>query len=83
MAVDLRLDLFGMNFPAADIDDAAAPPDKVVAAIAQLHHVAGIDKPVCLEHRGDLAEVVQRGAVRLYPQRPLDEAPLDGAGAER
>ena len=46
MPVDHRLDLLGMNLQAADIDDAAAAADEVVAVAAQLHHVAGVDEAV-------------------------------------
>ena len=34
-----------MNFEPADIDDAAAAADEVIAVATQLDHIAGIDKP--------------------------------------
>jgi hypothetical protein len=46
LPVDDRFDLLGMNLEAADIDDAAAPPDEMIAIAAQFHHVAGIDEAV-------------------------------------
>ena len=44
MPVDHGLDLLGMNLQPADIDDAAAPADEVIAVAAQLDHVAGVDE---------------------------------------
>jgi hypothetical protein len=65
MAVDHRLDLLGMDLLAADIDDAAAPADKVIAAIAQFDDVAGIDKAVRVEkQRFAVAEIA---AARCAP----------------
>ena len=52
MPVDHRLDLLGMNLQAADIDDAAAPADEVIAVAAQLDHVAGVDEAVGVGQRG-------------------------------
>src|SRR5579884_2290665 len=51
MAVERGLDLLGMHLLAADIDDAAAPPDEMVAAVAPLDHVAGIDEAVLAGQR--------------------------------
>ena len=51
MAVDHRLDFLGMNLEAADIDDAAAPADEIIAIAAQFDHVAGIDEAVGIRER--------------------------------
>src|SRR5664279_3390110 len=48
MAVDDRLDLLGMNLESPDIDDAAAPTDKIVAVPPQLDYVAGVDEAVAV-----------------------------------
>src|ERR1700690_1491066 len=69
MAVDRRLDLFGMPLEAADIDDAAAPTDEMITPVAQLNHVAGIDKTVLVAWEGAAAEIAERVAARLDPQR--------------
>ena len=44
MPVDDRFDFFGMNLQTANVDDTAAPADKVVSVAAQLDHVAGVDE---------------------------------------
>src|SRR6266853_1026721 len=63
MAVDHRLDLFGVDLEAADIDDPAAAADEMVAAVAQLDHVAGIDEAVgAAERLGHAAEIAVGGA---------------------
>ena len=46
MPVHNSLDLLGVNFQSADIDDAAPAPDKVVTVAALLYNVAGVDKAV-------------------------------------
>ncbi len=70
MPVDDRLDLLGMNFLAADIDDAAAPADEDITIATPLHHVAGIDEAVgAADRRLVRAEVIHRGARRTQPQR--------------
>ena len=48
MPIDDRLDFFGMNLQAADIDDAAAAAGEDIAIAAPLHHVAGIDEAVVI-----------------------------------
>ena len=42
MAVDHGFHFLGIDLEAADIDDAAAPADEIIAVAAQFHHVAGI-----------------------------------------
>ena len=61
--VDDGFDLLGMNLQAADIDDAAAPADEVVAVAAQLDHVAGVDEAIGVgQRRGASADIGVRGA---------------------
>ena len=64
MAIDHSFDLLGMNLQAADIDDAVAPADEVVAVAAQFDHVAGVHKPVSIcQRRGVVADITMRGAL--------------------
>ena len=78
MTIDNGLDLLGMNFQAADIDDAAAPADEVVAIAAQLHHVARVDKAVRVGQRGCVfTDISVRGALGANPQRAVDDFHLD------
>ena len=81
MPVDRGLDLFGMNFQAADIDDAAAPAGKEVTIAAQFHHVAGIDKAVLVGERCIGAEITRRGARRADAQRAVQHLHLDAIAA--
>src|SRR5690348_16267427 len=44
MAVEHRFNFLRMYFEPAHVDDAVTPALEVIAAIAQLEHVAGVDK---------------------------------------
>ena len=54
MPVDDGFDFLGVNLEAADIDDAAAAADEVIAVAAQFHHVAGVDKAFVVSQRQPL-----------------------------
>ncbi len=78
MPVDDGLDLLGMNLQAADIDDAAAAADEIIAVATQLDHVAGIDEAVVIGERSRVAaDIGVRGALRADPQRAVDHLHLD------
>src|SRR5579883_1869614 len=82
MAVERGLDLLGMHLLAADIDDAAAPPDEMVAAVAPLDHVAGIDEAVLAgQWRRTGTEIAARVARRADAQRAALDLHLDRAAA--
>ena len=67
--VDHRLDLLGMDLQPADVDDAAAPADEVVALAAQLDHVAGVDEALGIGERGRIgADIGARRAVGADPE---------------
>ena len=70
MAVDHRLDLLRMHLQPADIDDAVAPADEVVALAAQLDHVAGVDEAVGVAERRPRAEIAASGARRAERSEP-------------
>src|SRR5712692_10449360 len=65
MPIDDRLDLFGMDLQAADIDDATFSADEMVAIAAQLQHVAGVHESfmVC-QRRNRAADILGRSPVR-------------------
>ena len=69
MRVERRLDLFRVNLGAADIDDAAAPADKIEPVAAPLDHVAGVDEAVLVgERRRSGAEKAQSATVGTHAQ---------------
>src|ERR1043166_767132 len=83
MGVDDGLDLLGMNLEAADIDDAAAPADEMIAIAAQLHHVAGIDKAVGVSQRARAApDIGMRGSPGADPQAAVDDLDLDAVAID-
>ena len=72
----------GFTFSAADIDDAAAPPDEMIAVAAQLDHVAGVDEAVGVaQGRRIVAEIAQRRAVGADAQRAVDDLHRDAVAA--
>ena len=75
MAVDHRLDLFRMHLQPADIDDAAAAADEIIAVAAQLDHVAGVDEAVGVASaaacRRDSASAVRGERMRSEPSIDL------------
>src|SRR6266851_3564082 len=81
MPIDDRLDLFGMDLQAADIDDAAFSADEMVAIAAQLQHVAGVHESfmVC-QRRNRAADILGRSSVRTYLQRSVYDLHLYVAG---
>ena len=90
LPVDDGFDLLGMNLQAADIDDAAAAADEMIAIAAQLHHVAGVDKAVvvgerrrrCCRHRRARCAWSGCGASRprLFISTPSRFLPIISAG---
>ena len=77
MPVDHRLDLFGMNLQAADIDDAAAAAGESVTVAAQFHDVAGIDEAVLVGERRVGADIARCRARRADAQRAVLDFHLD------
>src|SRR5437660_3164688 len=74
VAIDHRLDLFGMDFQAAHVDDATPSADEVIAACMRLDHLASVDEALRVrEALGRVAQVAERGARGADPKR----APLD------
>ncbi len=66
MTVDHRLDLFGMDLQAADVNDTIPSADEIIAVTAQLDHVAGVDEAVRICERlaraPEVADRISRGA---------------------
>ena len=63
MPIDHGLDFLGMDLEAANIDDAVASSDEVVAVAAQLDHIARVNETVRVGERvGRLAEVAARSS---------------------
>ena len=69
VTVDHRLDLLGMNLQAADIDDAAAAADEMVAVASPLDHVAGVDEAVGVDQRPLIVRPTIAVAVRAERSR--------------
>ncbi len=46
MGVENRLDFLGVHFLSANIDDAIAAPNNVVAAVAPFDMIAGFNEPI-------------------------------------
>src|SRR6202022_3577114 len=68
----------GMDLQPADVDDAAAPADEVVALAAQLDDVAGVNEaPVVCERRCIGADIGARRAVGADLERTVDDLHLD------
>src|SRR5271157_1018350 len=82
MGVERRLDLFWVNLGAANIDDAAAPADKIEPVAAPLNHVAGIDEAVLANERGGSgAKKPQSATIRSHAKRAVDDLHPDGAAS--
>ncbi len=80
MRIERRLHLFRMNLGAADIDDSAAPADKIQPVPALLDHVARVDEAVLVRERGfDIPEEAQGAPVRAHAQGPADDLDPDRA----
>ena len=78
MPVDDGFDFFRMNLEAADIDDAAAPSDEMVAVAAQLDHVAGIDEALASASAAAFAaDIGMRGPRRADPERSVFDFHFD------
>ena len=78
VGVERRLDLFGMNLGAADVDDPAAPADEDITIAAALDHVAAVDEALgVVQRRRVRADVAQRRAVRFDAQRAVDDLHRD------
>src|SRR5437867_1321859 len=71
MPVDRRLDFLRVDLQAADVDEAAAPAEKVVPVAAAFHHVAGVDEAVVIAERGVVAERAGRTSRGTEPQRTV------------
>src|SRR6516225_7899257 len=84
MAVEYRFDFLGMYFEPANVDDAVAPALEVIAAIAQVEHVASIDKALRVFQCGRiLAEIALGGAAGADAQRCVHHAHVDTWGASQ
>ena len=82
MAVEHRFDFLGMYFEPANVDHAVAPALEVIAAIAQLKHVAGVDKALRVFQCGRiLAEIAFGGAAGADAQRCVHHLQIDTCGA--
>src|ERR1700722_17817519 len=69
-----------MNLEAADIDDAAAPPDEVVSVTTQFNHVAGIDESLRIcQRRCVWADIGTGGSRRTNPQGSVLDLHFDAA----
>src|SRR5271157_3678993 len=79
MTIDDRLDFLRIDFETADVDYSIPPADKVVAAIPQLDHVAGIYKAFRVPDGdpGLIAQITVRIAGRTDPQRLVFHLHLD------
>ncbi len=77
MPVDHRLDLLGVNFQTADIDDAAAAPGEQISIATQFNHVTGIDEAVSIRERCVGADIAGGGARRPDAQRAVKDFNLD------
>src|SRR5260370_23117600 len=67
-----------MALQPADVDDAAAPADEVVALAAQLDHVPGVDEAIGIGERRRIgADIGARRAVGADPERAVDDLHLD------
>src|SRR3984893_10046028 len=75
--VDHRLDLFGMNLEAADIDDAATAAGESVTGAVQFNDVAGIDEALFVEERRGGADIARCRARRADAQRAVFNLHLD------
>src|SRR3954470_11779172 len=78
MTIDDRLHLLGVNLEAADVDDAASPPDEVAASSALLDHIAGVDETVGVGERGARrADIAGGRPFRADAQRSTHDLHLD------
>src|SRR5580700_7109173 len=78
MTVDHRLDLFGMDLQAADVNDTVPSADEIIAVISQLDHVAGVDETVRIYERlARAAEVADRISRRADTQRAIFDLHFD------
>src|SRR5437763_3473328 len=57
-----------MDLEAADVDDAAAPPNEAVAIALALDDIAGVDVALRVEERLRTTEIAERGARRTDEQ---------------
>src|SRR2546426_1103224 len=72
MAIDHRLDFLGMDLQSADIDDAAASPDEIIALTAQLQEIAGVHEAFGIEQRRAFgSEIMAGGAGRADSKRTV------------
>src|SRR6266480_4742657 len=70
--IDHRLDLLRVHLLAADVDDAVAPADEVIAFTAELHDVPRVDEAVGIRQGfGAAAQIPGGGPRRANPQRAL------------
>src|SRR5262249_59393795 len=81
---DHRLDFLRMYLEAAHVDDTAAPADEIITAVAQLHHVVGVDEAVGAgERQVAVAEGVTGGSGRGDAQRAVLDLELRAVAGGR